>query len=107
MKLIIAVINGDDSSAVINALSTNGYYSTKLATSGGFLKSGNVTLMIGVEEEKVDDVIAVIGEYSKKRTQIIAPSIGYAMEGILSKPVEITVGGATVFVIDVDKFIKL
>lgn len=107
MKLIIAVINGDDSSAVINGLTTNGYYSTKLSTSGGFLKSGNVTLMIGVEDEKVDDVISVIGEFSKKRTQLIAPSAGFAMEGIISKPVEITVGGATVFVIDVDRFIKL
>lgn len=107
MKLVIAVINGDDSSAVISGLTSNGYYATKLSTSGGFLKSGNVTLMTGVEDEKVDDVIAVIGEFSKKRTQMIPPSAGYAMEGIISKPIEITVGGATVFVIDVDRFIKL
>lgn len=107
MKLVIAVINGDDSSAVINGLTSNGYYSTRLSTSGGFLKSGNVTLMIGVEDEKVDDVISIIGEFSKERKQMIMPSAGFAMEGIISTPIEITVGGATVFVIDVDKFIKL
>ena len=53
MKLIIAIINRDDAGAVIQNLSRNGFSSTRLSTTGGFLLAGNVTLLIGVEEERV------------------------------------------------------
>lgn len=107
MKLIVAVINNDDCAVVMSELTAKGYGATKLSTSGGFLRAGNSTLLIGVEEEKTDDVIAVISEFSRKRTQIVPPSPSFMTEGFISRPVEVTVGGATVFVLDVDKFIKL
>ena len=107
MKLLIVIINNEDSQNVLSALTENGYAATKLATSGGFLRAGNTTLMIGVDDEKVDQVISVIGDHSRKRTQMISPAPALGMEYITAKPVEVTVGGATVFVIDIEKYIKL
>lgn len=107
MKLVVAIINTDDTPGVMNGLTRNGYSATKLATSGSFLRTGNATLLIGVEDEKVDDVIAIIGEFSSKRKQMMSTTSPYGAEGFLPTPVEISVGGATVFVLDVDKFCKL
>ena len=67
MKLIIAIINHDDAKAVTNALTQNGFSSTKLATTGGFLMAGNVTVLVGVDEEKVQAVIDIIREHSHSR----------------------------------------
>lgn len=107
MKLIVAIINNDDSASVLNGLTQKNFSATKLSTSGGFLRSGNTTLIIGTEDEKVDEVIEIISEFSRKRTQIVSASPSFMAEGFISKAVEVTVGGATVFVLDVDKFIKL
>lgn len=108
MKLIIAVVNSDDASSVLNGLSRAGYSATKLSTTGSFLRAGNITLLIGVEEEKVDEVIALIGEHSSSRKQMTVPAPAGGVEGrLIAMPVEITVGGATVFVVDVEKFVKL
>ncbi len=107
MKLIIAIINNDDCPSVLSELTHKGYGATKLSTSGGFLRAGNSTLLIGTDEDKVDDVIAIISEFSRKRTQMVAPTPSFMTEGFISRAVEVTVGGATVFVVDVEKFIKL
>lgn len=107
MKLIVAIINNDDCPNVLSELSKNNYGATRLSTSGGFLRAGNSTLLIGVDDEKVDDVIGIINEFSRKRTQMVTPSPSFMTEGFISRAVEVTVGGATVFVMDVDKFIKL
>ena len=63
--------------------------------------------ILKIEDEKVDDVIEIISEFSRKRTQMVSPSPSFLAEGFISRAVEVTVGGATVFVLDVDKFIKL
>lgn len=107
MKLIVAIINNDDCPSVLHELTQKGYGATRLSTSGGFLKAGNSTLLIGTEDEKVDDVIEIISEFSRKRTQMVSPTPSFMAEGFISRAVEVTVGGATVFVVDVDKFIKL
>ena len=108
MKLVIAIINSDDSSAVMSNLTKAGYTVTKLSTSGGFLRAGNVTLLIGVEEKKTNDVINIIGQYSSQRKKITPVNTTYIGESMLSSmPVEVTVGGATIFVIDVEQFYKI
>ncbi len=108
MKLIIAIVNKDDSSALTAKLGKAGFMSTKLSTTGGFLKAGNVTLLIGVEEEKVDECLAIMEESCSRRTQMVSTAAGnHADQFFTSLPVEITVGGATVFVVDVDRFIKM
>lgn len=107
MKLVFAVVHSDDSRPVTAEMTRAGFYFTKLSSSGGLLRSGNVTLMAGVEDDKVDDLIDLLKRFSSQRKQMIQPSPIYGNEMFLSEPVEITVGGATVFVIDIEKFVKL
>jgi len=109
MKLIIAIVQDEDSLSLIDIITDEGYRVTKLATTGGFLKSGNTTLMIGVDENNVDQVLSKIEEVCKTREQVILSTSPVASEtgGYIPFPVEIEVGGAVVFVVDVDKFIKI
>lgn len=109
MKLVIAIVQDDDSLDLVEAITEEGFRVTKLATTGGFLKSGNTTLLIGVEKDKVENVISVIEDVCKTRKQLIStPTPLNANGGVyMSYPVEIQVGGATVFVVDVDKFVKI
>lgn len=109
MKLVIAVIQDDYADDLIEVITEAGYGVTKLATTGGFLKSGNTTLMIGVSKEKIEDVIAIIKDICKKRNEIITtPSPVTGATGMyIPYTVEVEVGGATIFVVDVDKYIKI
>ncbi len=108
MKLVIAIVNSDDANAVMNGLTENGYPATRLSTQGGFLRVGNVTLLIGVEEKKVDDVVNIIGQFSSQRKKITPVNTTYIGETMLSAmPIEVTVGGATIFVVDVEQFYKI
>ena len=108
MKLIVAIVNKEDSSKLTSDLNKAGFMSTKLSTTGGFLSAGNVTLLIGVEEEQVDPCLKIMEQCCSKRTQMISTGAGsHADQFFTSLPVEITVGGATVFVVDVDRFIKM
>lgn len=108
MKLIIAVVNKDDSSKLTVNLNKAGFMSTKLSTTGGFLKTGNVTFLIGVEEEKVDSCLDIMRDCCSKRTQMVSTGAGSHIDQFFtSLPVEITVGGATVFVVDIEKFVKM
>lgn len=109
MKLVIAIVQDDDASDLVEAITENGYRVTKLATTGGFLKSGNTTLLIGVEKEKLDKVIAIIEDICKTRKQVVtSPTPMAGTAGVyIPYPVEVEVGGATVFVVDVDKFVRI
>lgn len=106
MKLIFAVINNDDSHAVQTALTQNGVQATKLASSGGFLMAGNTTFMIASEDDKLDEIIDIIKEHSHKRRQFVPNSAAYGA-GVHELPVEVTVGGATVFVTNIERFEKV
>ena len=106
MKLIIAIINYDDAGSVIESLSKSGFSSTRLSTTGGFLLAGNVTLLIGVEDEKVDDVIHTIAENSRKRTKMVPSTASFSAGMYAGMPVQVTVGGATIFVMNVERFEK-
>lgn len=107
MKLVLAIVNNDDSSAVSSGLTKDGFSATKLATTGGFLLAGNTTFLIGVEAEKIDRVIEIIAKHSRRRTQMVPTASSYDMGMYSSLPVEVSVGGATVFVLDVEQFKKL
>lgn len=111
MKLVLAITDDEDSADLIEALNENAFRVTKLATTGGFLKSGNTTLMIGVEEEKVDEVIDIIRKLCKKRKEVVVPSanINTGSDMMMQYPlkVEAETGGATIFVVDVDKFVRV
>ena len=109
MKLIIAIVQDEDASRLVSKLMNEGYGVTKLATTGGFLRAGNTTLLVGVDDEKFDGAMAVIEKVCKSRKQIAtAPTSMTGVNGVYSPyPIEVMVGGATVFVLTVDQFIKL
>ena len=107
MKLIIAIINSDDASSVTRTLTRSGFSSTRLATTGGFLMGKNVTILVGVDEEKVSAVIDIIKEHSHSRKQMIPTTSGLSYGYYTSMPVEVTVGGATIFVVDIERFERL
>jgi uncharacterized protein YaaQ len=106
MKLVIAVIQDKDSNRLSNALVKEGFRATKLASTGGFLRSGNTTLLIGVEDERVDDVLSLIKTNCRVRQQLVTPvsPMGGAADSYIPFPVEVQVGGAAVFVVPVEKF---
>ena len=107
MKLIFAIVSNDDSSRVSKELTKNKYSVTKLATTGGFLMAGNTTFLIGTDDDRVDDVIRIIGLHSNKRTQMVPSSASYGVGMYTSFPVEVQVGGATIFVTNIERFEKL
>jgi uncharacterized protein YaaQ len=106
MKMIIAVVQDKDSSRLQDALVEKDYRATKLATTGGFLKAGNTTFMIGVEDAQIEDVMDIIRENCKSRNQMVAPvsPMGGNADAYVPYPVEVEVGGATVFVLPVENF---
>jgi uncharacterized protein YaaQ len=106
MKLVIAVVQDKDSNRLSNALIKDGYRATKLASTGGFLRAGNTTFMIGVETEKVNDVLNVIKANCKIREQLVTPvsPMGGTTDSYIPFPVEVQVGGAAVFVLPVERF---
>lgn len=109
MKLVLAIINHDDANTVTQALTKKGFSSTKLATTGGFLRAGNTTLLVGVDDDRFQAAMDVIEKVCKSRKQIApSPASMVGMPGSYTPyPIEVVVGGATIFVLTVDQFIKL
>ena len=109
MKLIIAIVQDEDASRLISSLMNEGYSATKLATTGGFLRSGNTTLLLGVDDNKFDGAMAVIEKVCKSRKQIApSPSPMAGSTGVYAPyPIEVMVGGATIFVLNVEQFTKI
>ncbi|MBU9721973.1 MULTISPECIES: cyclic-di-AMP receptor [Bacillaceae] len=108
MKLIMAVVQDKDSNRLSDALVENEFRATKLASTGGFLKAGNTTFMIGTEDANVQKVLEIIKENCKSREQLVAPisPMGGNADSYVPYPVEVQVGGATVFVLPVEEFEK-
>ncbi|MBO1515102.1 cyclic-di-AMP receptor [Metabacillus bambusae] len=106
MKLVIVVVQDQDSNKLLNALMEHNFRVTKLSSSGGFLKSGNTTFMIGTEDIRVDKALQIIRDNCKSRDQLVAPvsPMGGNADSFIPYPVEVEVGGATVFVIPVEQF---
>ena len=109
MKLVVAVVHSEDASALVDALTDKDYRVTRLASTGGFLKQANATVMLGVEEAQIDDVLALIRETCHARSQYINPMPPLMEPGefYMPYPVEVTFGGATVFVLDVARHERL
>ena len=109
MKLIIAIVQDEDASRLISSLMNEGYSATKLASTGGFLRSGNTTLLLGVDDNKFDGAMAVIEKVCKSRKQIAtSPSPMAGSTGVYAPyPIEVMVGGATIFVLNVEQFTKI
>lgn len=109
MKLLIAIIQDDDATRLVKAVMKEGFSVTKLSTTGGFLRAGNTTLLLGVEDDRVDDCLAVIKRVCSSRKQLInANATPFLSPEIMASgsELEVTIGGATVFVLPIEKFEK-
>lgn len=112
MKMVWAILRKEDEETTTHALNDNGFLVTKLATTGAFLRKKNVTLLIGTEDEKVEKVIELLRSHAGKRSKVIyappsvAPGLVYAGANSMV-PINETIGGATVFVMDVDRYCKI
>ena len=108
MRSIVAIVQSDDAGALTDALREKNFQSTLISSTGGFLREGNATLLIGVDDQQVDQVLQVIKENCNTRTQFVNPMPPVMEPGELymPQPVEVQVGGATVFVLNVERFEK-
>ncbi|MCS7050295.1 MAG: cyclic-di-AMP receptor [Thermomicrobium sp.] len=95
MKLLIAVVQNEDADAIVEALLERQFRATRLASTGGFLRRGNTTLLIGVEDSDVDTVLELIRAHARTRARQDAPA------GAL------TSAAATVFVIPLEDYQRL
>ncbi|MGE5579691.1 MAG: cyclic-di-AMP receptor [Bacillota bacterium] len=108
MKLIIAVVQDKDAPRLVENLIRGGYSATKLASTGGFLREGNSTVLSGVDEADVDKVLEVVKKTCRAREQLVTPvtPVGPG-ESYVPYPVGVVVGGATVFILPVERFLKI
>ncbi len=105
MKLVVVVIHAKDADPCVAALIDSGFLCTRLASFGGFLDRDNVTLLVGVDAAQVDEVLEIVGSHAKRRSEALAgrPSSPGAAVPVL----DVEVGGATIFVLTIDRFEKL
>jgi uncharacterized protein YaaQ len=109
MKLVVAIVHSEDAGVLVDALLEREFRATRLQSSGGFLKQGNATVIVGVEDDEVDEVLGIVRVQCNTRTQIVnpMPPIMEPGEFFMPYPLEVEVGGATVFVLPVERFERL
>ena len=110
MKLVLSIINRDDAGAVTQSLARQGFSSTEMPTVGGFLRGDNVTILTGVDEEKVQSVIDIVQANAHRQEKIVPAEGGEksTQYGFYpDMPVEVVVGGATIFVVDIERFERI
>ena len=88
MKLMIVILNDTDVEKVLARLLKGEYRATRIASTGGFLRRGNTTLLIGMPEERIEEALQIIREES-------------------AEPVDQERRRATVFILDVAKYEQL
>ncbi len=109
MKLILAVVQDEDTDALTEALIKANYRFTKISTTGSFLRTGNTSLMIGVEDAAMQGVMTILQRTCRRRTKIAVPYSPALEPGLLYMPenFEVEVGGAVVFVANVSRFERI
>tara|TARA_Y100001934_G_C12215557_1_gene708210 strand:- start:359 stop:688 length:330 start_codon:yes stop_codon:yes gene_type:complete len=109
MKLLLTIIQDPDSNKLQKVLTDRGLGVTKLSSTGGFLRQGNSTFLIGVEDDQVPEVRELISSTCRERTELMIPGAAMAdLEGVYAaQATEVTLGGAIIFTLNVDDFVKV
>ena len=109
MKLVVAIVHNEDAGALVDALLSAQFRTTRLHSSGGFLKESNATIVLGVEDDQVEAALAIVREQCSARTQSVnpMPPIMEPGEFFMPYPLEVEIGGATVFVLPVERFERI
>jgi uncharacterized protein YaaQ len=103
MKLIAAIVQDLDADDLLDALMETGFRATKIQTTGGFLRGSNNLILIGVEPDRVDEALGMIRGRCESRTQLVHPDDA----PYLASPIEVRIGGAIVFVWELERYERL
>ena len=108
LKLVVIIASDSDADRLMKSLIEQGFPATKISSTGGFLHRGNATILSGVEATEVDQVIGMVRAECHARTEYVpVQTLPFFGEGATpSEPVEVRVGGAIVFVVNVERFEK-
>lgn len=108
MKMLIAIVQDQDSHILMDELSERDFRMTKLASTGGFLKAGNTTILMGIDEARIPEALSIIENNCKSRNMTTSlMSVTMPGDAYIPYPVELKVGGATVFILDVESFVRI
>ncbi len=107
MKMIVAIVQNADRENLTAALLEAKIPHTRLNTTGGFLRAGNTTLVIGIEDDQVDTVLGIVEKSCKEREQLHRPGHGALHADAYAAPAKVLIGGATIFVMNLDQFRKI
>ena len=109
MKLVIAVVGRQDADALSGELSALSIGATKLKSTGGFLRQGSTTFMIGVEDQRLSHTLSAIRKACGTRMEMSPPTLPNELlpPGTLEQPAEIVSGGAIIWVVPMKGFMKL
>ncbi|MGB9903669.1 MAG: cyclic-di-AMP receptor [Desulfotomaculales bacterium] len=98
MKLVVAIVNSEEEAELLDKLNNRGYRVTRLASTGGFLRRGNTTLIMGVQDDQVPPLLDLLKSYSQQKK--VAAIAGNDHRGFFE------MSGVTVFILSVEKFIQ-
>lgn len=109
MKLVITVVQRQDAGGLLEAITVQGRRVTRISSEGGFLREGNVTLLIAAEDHELEGLLKTIREHCHTRTRYVSPlpPVAEAGEFYPPAPVEVQVGGATIFVLKAGSVTRL
>lgn len=105
MKMMVIIVQDTDANKLQSALVEASFQATKLSSTGGFLRQGNTTFLIGAENENVEQVKSIVKKTCKERTKPQPiNSLGASPEPYFGQIIDVSVGGAVVFVLNVESF---
>ncbi len=108
MKLIMAIVSSDDSREVLDRLTKGGFRATVISTTGGFLREGNTTIFLGIEDDKVPQAVETVRSVCRRRTQWVSPLPTLEGPGLeMAEPIEVSVGGGVLFLMNVEQFVQV
>lgn len=103
------IVSNTDANRLLRRLIECGYPATQIGSTGGFLRTGNATILSGVEADAVEPVLALVRAECQARTEYVpVQTLPFVSDGtLLNDPLEVRVGGATVFVLSMERFEKI
>lgn len=107
--MIVAVVHNEDARVLVDALLSHQFRATWLHTSGGFLKQSNATILVGVDDAQIDEVVSIVRDNCRARSQTVSPipPIMEPGEFFMPYPIEVEVGGAVIFVLPIERFERI
>ena len=106
MKLLVAIVHQKDVGNAVDALLAKDFRATRIDSAGGFLREGNATLLMGVDEERTNEALSILREHCRSRMQEMKLPVALAQgeTRTVGEPIQVKIGGAVVFVLSIDHF---